>query len=170
MPEEHLRQCGGCGASIYREHLDTGIAGYWQGHLLCPYCLQEKEKASGAFAEPVGVRAGEDLETIALADEEPEKEAPPSATQYRAKSETQLGVGTFDDSKLSRPSDPANPYATRCRTFHAKLNDGAVAYLNREINEWVDRDENVRIKFATSTIGIYEEKRSDPHLIVTVFY
>ncbi|MFH0983021.1 MAG: hypothetical protein V2A79_15995 [Planctomycetota bacterium] len=167
MPEEQLRQCEACGASIYREHLDTGIAGYWANQLLCAHCLQEKGKPSGAFD---GGGKGEDLETIALADEEPVKGKDAAATQVRSKSETQLGVGTFDESGLARPADPNQACATRCRTYHAKLNDGAVAYMNREINEWVDRNPSIRIKFATSTIGVYEGKRSDPHLIVTVFY
>jgi hypothetical protein len=167
MPEEQLRQCEACGASIYREHLDTGIAGYWKSQLLCAHCLQDKEKASGAFN---GDGGGDDLETIALADDEAVKEAKPAATQVRAKSETQLGMGTFDESGLSRPADPDHAHATRCRTFHAKLNDGAIAYMNREINEWIDGHEGIRIKFATSTIGIYEGKRADPHIIVTLFY
>ena len=167
MSEEHVRECEACGASIYREHLDTGIAGYWENQLLCAHCLQGKEKASGAFD---GGGGGEDLETIALVDDEPEKEQQPSATQVRGMSETQLGVGTFDVSGLNRAPEPDNPCATRCRTFHAKLNDGAIAYMNREINEWVDGSENIRIKFVTSIIGVYEGKRADPHLIITLFY
>ncbi len=167
MAEEHMRQCEGCGASIYREHLDSGIAGYWQSKLLCAHCLEEQEKASGAFD---GKGEAEDLETIALADEETVKEAKPAATQVRSMSETQLGMGAFDESGLGRTLEPNAPSATRCRTYHAKLNDGAIAYMNREINEWVDSNANIRIKFATSTIGVYEGKRADPHLIVTLFY
>ncbi|MCP4593115.1 MAG: hypothetical protein GY842_20460 [bacterium] len=168
MAEEQMRQCEGCGASIYREHLDTGIAGYWESQLLCAHCLQEKEKSGGQG----GAKPSEDLETISLVDEEPAKPAAQSssATQVRGLSETQLGMGTYDDSALENPADPASPMATRCRTFHTKLNDGAVAYLNREINEWIDRSASIRLKFATSTIGVFEGKRADPHLIITVFY
>ena len=167
MSEEHMRQCEACGASIYREHLDTGIAGYWESQLLCPHCLEGKEKTSGAVD---GGGGDDDFESIALADDEPATESQKAATQMRQVSETQVGVGTFDETGLNSPSDSDHPNATRCRTFHAKLNDGAIAYMNREINQWVDSDENVRLKFATSTIGVYEGKRSDPHLIVTVFY
>lgn len=167
MPEEHVRECEACGASVYREHLDTGIAGYWEDQLLCAHCLQEKEKASGAFD---GSSGGDDLETIALVDEEPEKEQKPSSTQVHGMSETKLGMGSFDESGLNRTLEPDNPCATRCRTFHAKLTDGATIYMNREINEWIDGNEHIRIKFATSTIGVYEGKRADPHLIVTLFY
>jgi len=167
MSEESLRQCEACGASIYREHLDTGIAGYWESQLLCAHCFEEKERESGAFSGG----GGENLDTISLADDdETVKEHAAAATQVRQMSETQLGMGAFNVSGLNRPTDPESPCATRCRTFHAKLNEGAVAYMNREINEWVDGDETIRIKFSTAAIGIYEGKRQDPHLIVTVFY
>ena len=42
--------------------------------------------------------------------------------------------------------------------------------LNEQINAWADADDNIEIKFATSTIGVIEGKHVDPHLIVTVFY
>jgi len=168
MSEESLRQCEACGASIYREHLNTGIAGYWESQLLCAHCLEKKERETTAFR---GSEGGEELDTISLADDgEPVKEHAAAVKQARQMSETQLGMGTFDVSGLDRPTDPDNACATRCRTFHAKLNEGAVAYMNREINEWVDRDQTIRIKFSTATIGIYEGKRQDPHLILSLFY
>ena len=167
MSEEQLRQCEACGASIYREHLDTGIAGYWESQLLCAHCLEDKEKARGASS---GAKDEPDLETISLADDDSGPRNTPAATQVRQMSETQLGMGSFDTSGLKRPLSPNSPWATRCRTFHAKLNDGAIAYMNREINEWVDKNDDVSIKQATSTIGVYEGKRQDPHIIVTVFF
>ena len=63
-----------------------------------------------------------------------------------------------------------SPYASRCRTFHCKLSDAAFGHLNDQINEWVDAQDDVVIKFASTCIGVVEGKHSDPHLIVTVFY
>ena len=168
MSEESLRQCEACGASIYREHLDTGIAGYWESQLLCAHCFEEKERESGAFS---GGGGGEDLDTISLADDnEPVKEHAAAATQVRQMSETQLGMGAFNVSGLDRPTDPESPCATRCRTFHAKLNDSAVAFMNDQLNSWADSNLDINIKFATSTIGVFEGKHRDPNLIITVFY
>ena len=42
--------------------------------------------------------------------------------------------------------------------------------MDSMINEWTDKNPQIDIKFATSSIGIFEGKRMEPHLIVTVFY
>jgi len=70
----------------------------------------------------------------------------------------------------SATPDPTLPTATRCRTFHSKLNEGAVAFMNDQINTWIDENPDLRIKFATSSIGVFEGKHADPNLILTIFY
>lgn len=170
MSEEAVQQCQACGATIYQEHLDSGIAGYFQGALLCPHCRQERMKASGPSADA----GAEGLETIALIDDEPiaTPDAPSGATPLapRKPAAEAPSPGSSLDAGLHRQLITEGFQATRCRTFHAKLNEGAVAYMNRQINEWADADDNIRIKFATSAIGVFEGKHSDPHLIVSVFY
>jgi hypothetical protein len=169
MVEDGARTCQECGASIYTEHLDTGIAGYHTGKLLCPHCLEEAEAAADLSSGGTG-SGDDDLEFISLVDEEPAPRREKSATQIRSfGGESQVGAN-YDDAGLDRPPDPASPTATRCRTFHAKLNEGAVSFMNRQVNEWTDANPEVTIKFATSTIGVFEGKKADPHLILTVFY
>jgi hypothetical protein len=170
MADETTRPCQQCGASIYTEHLDTGIAGYHAGKLLCPHCLEEAEAkadlSSGGGADGTG-----DLETIALIDEEEPGAPGKGESQIRSLgSETQVGGAAFDEGGLKRQVRPDTAVATRCRTFHSKLNEGAVAFMNRQINEWTDENPDVSIKFATSTIGVFEGKKADPHIILTVFY
>ena len=60
--------------------------------------------------------------------------------------------------------------ATRCRTFHSKLTDGAINFLNHQINEWLDGNEDITVKFSNSTIGPFEGKHVEMNLIVTLFY
>ena len=43
-------------------------------------------------------------------------------------------------------------------------------FMTDHINAWADRHPDVSIKFATSTVGVFEGKHPDPNLIVTVFY
>ncbi len=167
MAGDGTRVCQGCGATIYSEHLDTGIAGYHGGKLMCPHCLEEAASAADRTASGADT---DDLEVISLADEDPAASSKGGGAQIKAfGSESHIGA-TFDDLNVERPLNPDASAATRCRTFHAKLNDGAVAFMNRQVNEWVDSDPNITIKFATSTIGVYEGKKADPHLILTVFY
>lgn len=60
--------------------------------------------------------------------------------------------------------------ATRMRIFHAKLSDTGLAYIEEQINDWLDNNPDIEIKFTSSTVGVVEAKRSEPNLILTVWY
>ena len=160
-----VQQCGGCGASIYPEHVESGLAGYRGGKLLCHHCQAEQGKGGGV--------ADEEPALAPISFDEPEEERPRKAKAVikAFAADTQLGAAPlYDDAKYTRPLNELPSGATRCRTFHAKLNDQAVLFMNDQINTWVDQNPSIEIKFATSTIGVYEGKHNDPNLIITVFY
>ena len=73
------------------------------------------------------------------------------------------------DDALKRPLNVTGNGATRTRTFHTKLNDAALALMDQAINEWVDSSE-LEIKSVSTCIGIFEGKKPEPHLLVTVCY
>lgn len=73
-------------------------------------------------------------------------------------------------SALRRSTNVTGHGATRVRTFHTKLNDGAFAFLDNQINEWIDSNDDVEVKFCNTTIGVVEGKRSEPHVIMTIWY
>jgi len=83
-------------------------------------------------------------------------------------SETALGQRV--ESQFKRALNPTSRGATRMRTFHAKLGDAAMTYMEQQINEWVDSQDDVVIKFCNTTIGVVEGKRQEPHLIISVWY
>lgn len=164
MPDEEVKTCQGCGASVYKEHLDRGTAGYWAGQLLCNICLAEKgpPKAPG---KPIALNPGPELATIELVAE---GEVGGDIRSFGGDSVTAPAV--HDDSKYNRPL-VKGAGATRCRTFHAKLSDGAISFMNEQINEWCDSNPDIQIKFCSSTIGLFEGKQhQEPNLILTVFY
>lgn len=175
MSDKDIETCDSCGASVYPEHLESGKAAVIDGKLRCPHCLAEYKKThhmdETRFVGQTTMRApgeGEQLETLAMVD----GEASESTGHIRAIHADTLaeGAAQIDDAMYQRPLNPEGSGATRCRTFHAKLNDGAVAFMNNQINEWTDQHREVSIKYATSTIGVWEGKKADTHLIVTVFY
>ncbi len=118
-------------------------------------------------------RTDEDLSPIALEPEE-EEEVPQESGMSKIKAFGGTGIQAaqtaLDESSLKRDLQQTGRGATRCRTFHAKLNDGSIAYMNNLINEWVDNNPNIEIKFATSSVGVVEGKHAEPHLILTMFY
>lgn len=81
-----------------------------------------------------------------------------------------LGVGARAEHAYHRGLVGRDQGATRCRTFHAKLTDPAIAYMDNQINEWLDAHPEYYIKHATTTIGVFEGKHAEQHLIVTVYY
>ena len=79
-------------------------------------------------------------------------------------------AGADDASRFKRPLDPKSPFATRCRTFHCKLSEGAIEFLNMQVNDWLDKHPDIVVKFARSDIGMFEGKHKEPNLILTIFF
>jgi hypothetical protein len=59
--------------------------------------------------------------------------------------------------------------ATHVRSFHSKLTDDALGYVDKQINAWLDENPDIEVKFATTTIGTFTGKVKEPHLICQVW-
>ncbi len=60
--------------------------------------------------------------------------------------------------------------AIRVRSFHGRLSDEGMEFMDNKINEWIDEHPDVEVKFVTTTIGTYEGKIREQALIVNVWY
>lgn len=166
--EDIASVCGSCGASVYREHLDSGIARYEDGKLLCSHCLAEFDKSHDSA---VGGSSILDFEPIELEGGDDDTPMDMSQSQIQAVGKATLGQEhMWDDSKYKRPIDPMAIGASRCRVFHTKLSQGALDFMNNQVNEWLDGNTDIAIKFAMTTVGPFEGKHTEPNLILTVFY
>ncbi len=162
--------CEECGSSIYQAHIDTGIARYEEGKLLCAHCVAEFEAAHDVSGSDLEM---DDLAPIELEgfDEAEETPAAMSSTRIHSSSAATLGQhGAWDDSAFERSLDPKGAGGSRCRTFHCRLSDGAIDFMNSQINDWLNGNDKITVKFATSTIGLFEGKHTEPNMIMTVFY
>lgn len=179
MPDEELKSCAACGASIYPEHITRHAAGVVNGKLLCLHCRREAEarltspNAAHSPPGPSTVHAAPtssgDEPAILLADADPAPSAEPKSQRVYGGGGITFDRDAHSDEKLKRPLlKGAN--ATRCRTFHCKLNDPSIIHMNEQVNQWADSREDIEIKFAVCAVGVIEGKHADPHLIVTVFY
>jgi hypothetical protein len=189
---EAIRICEECGASIYPEMLKAHTAGRLGGRLLCPHCVQA-HRSRAAAARSAAASAGAvppeapatapgtagpadaaasspDLPVITLEEEPGVDVSAPSRHVVHGGGGITFDRAAEDRYPYRRPLAKGAPYATRCRTFHCKLSDSGFAHLNQQINEWIDRHDEIEVKFATSTIGVVEGKHADPHLIITIFY
>jgi hypothetical protein len=164
MNEEDVSVCEECGASVYPEQVESGIAGKHNGKLLCSHCMAETEDAEGGLEM-------DDLAPIEFdEDEDDSASTDMSSTRIHAVSGAARGDGLKDDAEYKRPLDPKGVGASRCRMFHCRISQGAVDFMVNQMNEWLDEHNDVTIKFATTTIGMFEGKHTEPNLITTVFY
>lgn len=175
---EAVEICSRCGASVYPEHLERHLADKVNGEVICMHCKRELPAAAPARSSDVGL--GPPIELVAEEDVAPEPPStlsggvvydrrPTAIKSFGGGPGSMTGMSTHE-SQLRRSVDPGVDTATRCRVFHCKLADGAFGHMCDQVNEWADSNEGIRIKFATSCIGVVEGKHADPHLIVTVFY
>ena len=59
--------------------------------------------------------------------------------------------------------------AIHVKTFHGKLTDDALVYMDQCINEWLDAHPQYEVKFVNSTVGTLTGKLKEPHLITQVW-
>lgn len=161
MPaSEALLSCSGCGATVYPEHLERHMAGYWAGALYCKHCLADKK--AGPTPPPIP----DELTSFPLEEVANEATASTPTPPPEPPKPTEPAVV----STARRPPRPGTAGATRMRIFHSKLSDGAVTHLDHQINEWLDQNPDVEVKFANTTVGVWEGKHPEPNLIMTLFY
>jgi len=159
--QEELKACSDCGATVYPEHLEAGRASYWAGQLLCAVCLNKRKSAPPPEEKPAT-----DEEPLSLVADSELEESGRRVIQAFRSAEHQ----TVDENKLARPLNKTGAGATRMKLFHTKMSDGATEYLASQINEWLDSDSDIEVKFVDSTVGMWEGKHAEPHLILTVWY
>ena len=161
------KECQKCGGEITTEQIIAKAAGLVNGILMCPACVDEKRRELIA-AQQRAATAPED-EKLTLVDEieMTARREPPKIVSF-ARDSTLAGV--HDDSRLKRSVSGADEPATRCRTFHSKLTPAALAHMDELINEWIDSNPGIFIKYVTTTVGPFEAKHVEQHLIMTIFY
>lgn len=60
--------------------------------------------------------------------------------------------------------------ACRIRSFHGRLSSQGLEYMDNQINEWLDHNPEVEVKFVTSSVGVFEGKMREPALILNLWY
>jgi hypothetical protein len=93
-----------------------------------------------------------------------------SAEEVRAKIKAFGPETATKQSKWTRQPVNTGKGAVRMKTFHAKLSDLGMEYLDDSINRFLDEHPEVDVKFVTTNIGMFDGKFKDLALIVNVWY
>ena len=124
--------------------------------LQCPKCRFPEKVPSPQDQLPVI-----EMEPV---DDSDKQNTPSQITSFEAKSQLETTV------HYQRPLGKTGQGATRLRTFHTRLSEKAMNYLDLQINEWIDQNPDIEVKFSNITVGIVEGKKAEEHLIVNVWY
>ncbi len=69
----------------------------------------------------------------------------------------------------SRTPNTTGDGAIHVKTFHSKLTDDALAYMDQCINEWLDAHPQYEVKLVNSSVGTLTGKLKEPHLVCQVW-
>lgn len=74
--------------------------------------------------------------------------------------------------KTGRPTEKkvSSERITGVKTFFTKLHIGAIAFLDEQINNWLKDNPGVVIKRTNTVTGMLIGKKTEPNIIVTVWY
>jgi len=57
-----------------------------------------------------------------------------------------------------------------CKTFFTKLHPGAIKFLDEQITNWLKENPGVVIKHTNVTTGDIVDKKTEPNILITVWY
>ena len=80
-----------------------------------------------------------------------------------------FGKETKHEEKWTRTPNINGTGAIHVKTFHSKITDDALAYMDQQINEWLDAHPEYEVKFVSSTVGIHSGKLKEPHIICNLW-
>lgn len=80
-----------------------------------------------------------------------------------------LGDQRLHEDNWTRTPNTTGTGAIHVKSFHTKLTDDALRYMDQTINEWLDAHPQYEVKFVNSTVGTLTGKLKEPHLICQVW-
>lgn len=99
---------------------------------------------------------------------EPDTATPPVSPAGPSKI-TAFGRERRHEETWSRTPNTTGAGAIHVKSFHCKLTEDALAYMDQTINEWLDAHPQYEVKFANSAIGTMTGKLKEPALICQVW-
>ena len=90
----------------------------------------------------------------------------PEPTQKMPSVEKQASSATQN----TAPQLIAAERITGVRTFFTKLHAGAIIFLDEQITEWLAKNPDIRIKRTNAVTGEIQGKKTEPNIIVNVWY
>lgn len=115
--------------------------------------------------DPIPVASGpEEVPTVERVVQTPQ---PQPSSKIRA-FEQQLGGRRHEDTWKRTPNTTGTG-AIHVKSFHCRLNEEGLAFLDQQVNEWLDAHPQYEVKFVQNSIGEWKGKTVEPNLVVQVW-
>jgi hypothetical protein len=99
-----------------------------------------------------------------------DKPADPTEAQQPSKIRFSQQKENRHEDKWNRTPNTPGTGAIHVRSFRAKLSDDGIAYLDQQINEWLDAHPQYEVKIVNTSIGEWSTKLGkEPGVIVNVW-
>lgn len=80
-----------------------------------------------------------------------------------------LGAKRHED-QWKRSPNSTGTGAIHCKSFHCKLSEDALAFLDEQVNQWLDAHPQYEVKMVGTSVGDFAGKLGkEPHLIMQVW-
>jgi hypothetical protein len=83
--------------------------------------------------------------------------------------ETSVQPGGLTAKRSTEKTVPAER-VTGVKTFFAKLHPGAIEFLDEQITKWLKDNPGISIKRTNIVTGEIQGKKTEPNLVITVWY
>jgi hypothetical protein len=123
----------------------------------------------GIAPMPVQPVVPDDLEPIGLVDEVVGTDVKPGGSKITAFG-VSMGNGGQVAHKWKRTPHVTGTGICRVKTFHGRLSDQGMDYLDATINEWLDEHPEVEVKMVTTSTNLFDGKMKELALIVNIWY
>jgi len=96
--------------------------------------------------------------------------APAAAPKVAPKPKPKIVVPASGLKKEDAPVASAGDRITGIKTFFTKLHPGALEFLDEQIGRWLEKNPHVHIKHTNVVCGDIQAKKTEPNIIITVWY
>ena len=100
---------------------------------------------------------------------EPVPIAEPTGPVSAPKQIRAFGKQKAHEEQWSREPNANGTGAIHVKTFHSKISEDALNYMDQQINEWLDEHPEFEVKFVNSTVGLFTGKTKEPSIICQVW-
>lgn len=135
-----------------------------------PVVLPGQALRTGVVPPQTHVPTEKELEPISLVEDEPLPTSPAAAPPPKKIVAIGADLTTHRKHEWKRQPLKTGTGAIRVKSFHGKYSEQGLEYLDNAINEWLDNNPDIEVKFVTSTVMTFEGKVREPALVLNVWY